>query len=66
MSDTPKTHKAVIVRDFNDATTGESFTADDTVTIEHGAFLNYEHAGLVRKPNAADARADDAKAKPAA
>jgi hypothetical protein len=66
MTDTPKTQKAVIVSDFKDAGTGESFVEGDTHTFDAGAFTNYEHAGLVRKHTAADAKADDAKAKPAA
>lgn len=59
MTDTPKTTRARILRDFNDAGTGQNFTADTVVPIEDGAFANYRHAGLVEA-----AAADDAKSAP--
>lgn len=55
MADTPKSHRAVILRNFTDAGTGQNYAADDQHTIEHGHFVNYERAGLVRKATAADA-----------
>lgn len=50
MSDTPKTKKALIVSDFNDAGTGASYVAGNTHFIETGAHANYEAAGLVSAP----------------
>ena len=48
------THKrALILSDFTDAGTGESFTAGDTPLIKRGAHANYEAAGLVGTPAAA-------------
>lgn len=66
MSD--KNKSAFIIRDFKDAGTEESFTQGDIVTIAEGAYLNYEAAGLVRKPTADDKPAAAAKSdtKPAA
>ena len=57
---------AFIVRDFKDAGTEQTFTAGTMVPIEEGAFANYKAAGLVREPDAAAQKADDAKAKPGA
>ncbi|RST30160.1 hypothetical protein HMF7854_04455 [Sphingomonas ginkgonis] len=39
--------KALVLRDFTDAGTGENFTKDATPSIESGVFANYEAAGLV-------------------
>jgi hypothetical protein len=40
--------KGYILRDFNDAGTGESYTAgSDPVLIDAGAFANFAAAGLV-------------------
>lgn len=44
----PAKKKAHVISSFEDAGTGESFTADDTPMIEAGTFANYEAAGLVR------------------
>ena len=61
------TKKAFINRDFNDAGTGASFTAstegkpETMPDIEAGAFVNYEAAGLVRKPTADEPKAKDTK-----
>ena len=64
------THKrALILSNFTDAGTGESFAADDTPLIERGAHANYEAAGLVGAPPAAAPRGAakrKAKRKPAA
>lgn len=57
MSD-PARKRAVIVRSFNDAGTGESFEAGKTQLIDAGAYANYEAAGLVRAPNADEAEDD--------
>ena len=47
------THKrALILSDFTDAGTGESFTAGNTPMIESGAHANYKAAGLVGTPAA--------------
>ena len=50
MSDQPTRRRALIVSDFTDAGTGESFTAGAEPMIEAGAFANYEAAGLVTTP----------------
>ena len=39
--------KALVVRDFTDAGSGESFAKGDTPLIGVGAFANYEAAGLI-------------------
>jgi hypothetical protein len=40
--------RGYILRDFNDASTGESFTAGaEPVLIDAGQFANFEAAGLV-------------------
>lgn len=52
MSDATR-KRAEIVSSFNDAGTGESFTAGDTPMLDAGVFANYEAAGLVRTPGAA-------------
>lgn len=50
----PQRKRALVLRSFNDAGTGESFEAEKTVMIDAGAFANYEAAGLVSAPSAAE------------
>lgn len=46
--DDRKTVQARVLRNFEDAGTGETFTkSDDAVAIEEGAFDNYRAGGLV-------------------
>lgn len=40
--------KAVVLRDFTDATTEQSFSAKDTPELDAGRFENFKAAGLVR------------------
>ncbi len=61
-----KTVRALVLRNFEDAGTGATFTkSDDAVEIEEGAFANYRAAGLVEaalvdaQPDAAPAPAAD-------
>jgi hypothetical protein len=57
MADTdPKTKRAFVIRDFTDAGTETRHVAGSTPLIEDGAFGNYEAAGLVRVPTAADVK----------
>lgn len=48
MTETAKI-KAKVLREFNDAGTGERFAAGDSPEIDAGAFANYRAAGLVEK-----------------
>ncbi|TCP91889.1 hypothetical protein C8J42_103581 [Sphingomonas sp. PP-CE-1A-559] len=58
MTDTdPKTKRAFVISDFTDIGTDTRHVAGTTPMIETGAFGNYEAAGLVRAPTAADAKA---------
>jgi hypothetical protein len=67
MDDTEKkTVQALVLRNFEDAGTGETFTkSDDAVPIEEGAFANYHAGGLVEaapvdvQPDAAPTPATD-------
>jgi len=52
MSD--KKISAFIIRDFKDAGTEQSYKQGETQDIPEGQFINYEAAGLVRKPTADD------------
>lgn len=54
------TKRAVAVRDFHDAGTGQRFSAGTEYPFEDGAYRNYLAAGLIREPEA------KAPAKPAA
>lgn len=72
MSITKKTKKAFVIKTFMDAGTETIFDAstpgkpETFPEIEEGAFLNYQHAGLIRVPTAEDTGAPDSKAKSAA
>lgn len=58
MTDTaPKTKRAFVISDFTDIGTDTRHLAGTTPMIEAGAFGNYEAAGLVRVPTAADSKA---------
>jgi hypothetical protein len=62
----PKTKRAFVISDFTDIGTDTRHVAGTTPMIETGAFGNYEAAGLVRAPTAADAKAPaKPKARPA-
>ena len=52
MADTPKTRKAFVVSDFNDAGTEREFKKNATIDVTEGEFANYAAAGLVREPGA--------------
>ena len=56
MADTPKTHRGVVLRTFSDNGTGETFEEGATISFDVGAFANYEHAGLVSAPSAAETK----------
>jgi hypothetical protein len=57
MPDTePKTKRAFVISDFTDIGTDTRHLAGTTPMIETGAFGNYEAAGLVRAPTAADSK----------
>ncbi|MDZ7893877.1 MAG: hypothetical protein U5M50_02275 [Sphingobium sp.] len=53
MSDEKKV-KAFVVNAFNDAGTGQNFTAGVIIDLPEGVFGNYQAAGLVRVPTAED------------
>ena len=63
MTDSPK-KRALIVRNFKNEGTGESFAKDTTPLIDAGAFANYEAAGLVTTPPTAKAATATKGAKP--
>jgi hypothetical protein len=68
MSDTQKTVRGTVTRDFKDAGTERQFTEGSTETFTAGEFLNFEAAGLVRKPTPEKAKPKAAiarKRKPA-
>lgn len=44
-----KTVSALVLSAFEDASTGDRFSAGDTVPLERGVFDNFEAAGLVRE-----------------
>lgn len=48
--------RALILRPFDDAGTGKSFKAGQTVDLYDGVFANYAAAGLVRAAPAAPAK----------
>jgi hypothetical protein len=52
MSD--KKISAFIIRDFKDAGTEQSYKQGGIQDIPEGQFINYEAAGLVRRPTADD------------
>lgn len=54
---TDKKVDAYIVKNFRDAGIEENFTGGSVRPMSEGAFINYEAAGLVRKPTADDAKA---------
>jgi len=61
---TAKKKPAFIIRNFNDAGTGQNFAAGAIEQIDEGHFRNYAAAGLVRTPTAEDrTAAADEKAK---
>jgi hypothetical protein len=51
---------------FSDAGTGEHFAAGKIHSFDEGQFLNYENAGLVRKPTTEDRKAAQGDSAPAA
>jgi len=62
---TETTVSAFIIRDFKDDGTQQRFTQGETKRIPEGQFINYEAAGLVRKPTAEDRSTTETKpAKP--
>lgn len=72
----PDKKKALVLRNFNDAGTGDRFTKGDTPLIDAGAFANYVAAGLIepaqrpapaptRRPASRAAKKSSAKPSPA-
>lgn len=51
----PKTIRARVLRDFNDAGTERRFTADKVVPLTEGEFDNFAAAGLVEPADATPA-----------
>lgn len=60
----PAPVRAKVLRDFNDAGTGENFTADTIAPLSPGAFANYRAAGLVEAAPE-EAASDAGEAAPA-
>lgn len=51
---------------FKDVGTGQHFEGGKIHSFDEGQFLNYENAGLVRKPTADDRKAVQGDSAPAA
>ncbi len=54
MTDAVKKKEAFIISNFRDAGTSQAFLAGAIEQIPIGSYINYEAAGLVRKPTAED------------